>query len=119
MVARRHFLLLFDLSFTSPAAVARAREAALETVEKRLDPSDLVGVATFRLQEGVRLLLGFSPDRSQVRIALDALEKKGDLALRPDPLRLYLGRSTEGFGAGAAAGRARRRAKRPTPPGST
>lgn len=91
VVARRHFLLLFDLSFTSPAAVARAREAALRTVEKQLDPSDLVGVATFRLQEGVRLLLGFSPDRGQVRVVLDALEKKRSIALRPDPLNLYLG----------------------------
>lgn len=91
VVARRHFLLLFDLSFTSPAALARAREAALETVERRLDPSDLVGVATFRLQEGVRLLLGFSPDRSQVRVTLDALEKRPELSLRPDPLQIYLG----------------------------
>lgn len=91
VVARRHFLLLFDLSFTSPAAVARAREAALRTVESQLDPSDLVGVATFRLQEGVRLLLGFSPDRSQVRVTLDALERKTSIALRPDPLNLYLG----------------------------
>jgi len=91
VVARRHFLLLFDLSFTSPAAVARAREAALETVEQKLDPSDLVGVATFRLQEGVRLLLGFSPDRAQVRVTLDALEERSDLTLRPDPLRLYIG----------------------------
>jgi VWFA-related protein len=92
VVARRHFLLLFDLSFTSPAALARAREAALETVERQLDPSDLVGVATFRLQEGVRLLLGFSPDRSQVRVTLDALERRPDLDLRPDPLQIYLGR---------------------------
>lgn len=99
VVARRHFLLLFDLSFTSPEAVARARVAALETVEKRLDPSDLVGVATFRLQEGVRLLLGFSPDRGQVRVALDALAKKGELALRPDPLQLYLGRAVDGVAA--------------------
>ena len=94
VVARRHFLLVFDLSFTSPAALARAREAALETVERRLDPSDLVGVATFRLQEGVRLLLGFSPDRSQVRVTLDALEKKPELSLRPDPLQIYLGQAS-------------------------
>lgn len=91
VAARRHFLLLFDLSFTSPGAVARAREAALQAVEHQLEPSDLVGVATFRLKEGVRLLLGFSPDRSQVRVTLDALEQVKSLDLRPDPLRLYLG----------------------------
>lgn len=102
VVARRHFLLLFDLSFTSPAAVARAREAALRTVETQLDPSDLVGVATFRLQEGVRLLLGFSPDRRQVRVTLDALEKKTSIPLRPDPLNLYLGQPVLAGGVQAA-----------------
>ena len=103
VVARRHFLLLFDLSFTSPEAVERAREAALRAVEEQLDPSDLVGVATFRLEEGVRLLLGFSPDRSQVRVALDGLEKRVALDLRPDPLHLYLGQAAASTPADAGA----------------
>lgn len=101
VAARRHFLLLFDLSFTSPGALARAREAALQAVETQLDPSDLVGVATFRLKEGVRLLLGFSPDRGQVRVTLDALEQVRPLELRPDPLRLYLGQPATAAAGGA------------------
>ncbi|MEM8931560.1 MAG: hypothetical protein AAGE94_10310, partial [Acidobacteriota bacterium] len=42
VVARRHFLLLFDLSFSSPRGINRSREAALELVREGLHPADLV-----------------------------------------------------------------------------
>src|SRR5262245_55996354 len=44
--ARRHFLMLFDLSFSEPSALARARDAAKDVV-KTLHPTDLVPVATY------------------------------------------------------------------------
>jgi VWFA-related protein len=91
VAARRHYLLLFDLSFNSPAGLARAQRSALDLVERRLHPTDLVAVATFGLQEGVRLVLGFSPDRSQVRLTLASLAQQREIRWRPDPLQLYLG----------------------------
>ncbi len=48
--ARRHFLLLFDLTFSSPTAVLRARLAAREFLLNALHPTDLAAVATFSLE---------------------------------------------------------------------
>src|SRR4051812_16390132 len=84
--ARRQFLLLFDLSFSSINGLVRSRRAAIEFVA-RLAPSDLAGVATFSANHGVRLLVAFTPDRFQVRRAIETL---GVLQLdrRADPLGL-------------------------------
>src|SRR5262249_43050870 len=45
--ARRHFLLLFDLSFSEPKSILKARQAAKALVENSLHPTDLVAVATY------------------------------------------------------------------------
>src|SRR5687768_16177301 len=42
--SRRQFLFLFDLSFSSPAGIVRARKAALRVADNGLVPSDLAGV---------------------------------------------------------------------------
>ena len=42
--ARRHFLLLFDLSFSNPIAILKARLAAREFLLNSLKPSDLAAV---------------------------------------------------------------------------
>lgn len=90
--ARRHFLLLFDLSFSDPKAVVGARRAARDLVLSGLHPADLVGVATYSAAQGAQLVLGFTSDRRQVDSALDSLGL-GTQAAR-DPLRLTLaGRS--------------------------
>jgi VWFA-related protein len=88
--ARRHFLLLFDFSFSSPQSVARGREAARNLV-LGLHSADLVAVATYHASRGPQLVLGFTSDRRQVDTALEGLSaeaEKGD-----DPLRLVLKRS--------------------------
>src|SRR5437870_5388517 len=84
--ARRQFLLLFDLSFSSVNGLVRSRRAALEFID-RLAPSDLASVATFSANHGVRLLLAFTPDRAQLRRSVETL---GVLQLdrRADPLGL-------------------------------
>lgn len=87
--ARRHFLLLFDLSFSSPSSVLRAREAAREVVINSLHPTDLVGVATHSVETGPRLVLTFTPDRAQLARAIDTLGVPR-LVRQSDPLSFLL-----------------------------
>lgn len=85
--ARRQFLLLFDLSFSSPGGLLRAREAATDFVRDDVGPHDLAAVATTSVQNGVKLLVAFTSDRTQLAKAIDTL---GVLHLdrTPDPLGL-------------------------------
>ena len=85
---RRHFLLLFDLSFSTPTSVLKARQAAREFVLEALHPSDLVAVATFSLEQGPRLVMTFTPDRSQLASAIDTLGLRPLMegGFRRDPL---------------------------------
>ena len=87
--ARRHFLLLFDLAFSGPNSVLKARRAAAGLLSQ-LHPTDLVAVATYSASRGPQLVLGFTSDRRQLDSALAALGLP-DLMVRPvDPLRLVL-----------------------------
>ncbi len=85
--ARRHFLLLFDLSFSSPNLIVRAREAARKFVLENAHPTDLIAVAMHSVESGARMLVTFTPDRAQVARAIDTLgaPRLTDLARR-DPL---------------------------------
>ena len=84
--ARRHWLLVFDLSYASPSGLIRAREGAHALVEKDMGPSDLAGVATISTEKGWNLVENFTSDKLQLRHAIDTLGlgKKGAL----DPLSL-------------------------------
>jgi len=90
---RRHFMLLFDTSFSNPTAVLRARLAARDFVLHSLRPTDLVAVATYSLVSGPRLVLTFTPDRAQLAhaigtLGLDKSEKVG--SADADPLRFVI-----------------------------
>lgn len=89
--ARRHILLLFDLTFSDASAIVRAREAALEFVLSSLHPSDLVAVATHSVDMGPRLIVTFTPDRAQLARAIDTLgaPRLLDLTAR-DPLSFVI-----------------------------
>ncbi len=89
--ARRHFLLLFDLSFSSPPAVLKARDAARQFVSDNLHPTDLAAVAIHEAEWGPRLVVTFTPDRVQLARAIDTLGAQRLLASRSsDPLRFVI-----------------------------
>jgi VWFA-related protein len=89
VAARRHFLMLFDLSFSEPKSIVKAREAAANVVDG-LHPTDLVAVATYSSLSGPQLVLGFTPDRRQIAKALATLGLPKLIDRSPDPLRLVL-----------------------------
>ncbi len=99
--ARRHFLLLFDLSFAKPKAVVAARRAAKEFV-LGLPPNDFASVATFSVEKGVRLLVTFSGDRVQLAQAIDTLGLTDVNSLGDDPLA-FVYEVMRLYGAGSAA----------------
>ncbi len=84
--ARRRFVLLFDLSFTSPASVTKARQSA-KTLLAGLHASDLVAVASYSASRGPELVLGFTADHHQ---AEEALARIGNPEVAADPLHLTL-----------------------------
>ena len=67
---RRHFLLLFDLSFSKPFQIVHAREAAARFIGSAMAPDDLAAVATSSVDRGARLLLTFTSDRHQLIAAI-------------------------------------------------
>jgi len=95
VAARRHFLILFDYTFSTPGALEKAREAAFGFVAKDLHPTDLVAVGTFSTRDGIRIPLAFTPDRTQVQLAIQALGQERVLGIRPDPLRIYIGNKSQ------------------------
>ncbi|HEX3553366.1 MAG TPA: VWA domain-containing protein [Thermoanaerobaculia bacterium] len=90
VAGRRQLLLLFDLVFSDPQSVVKARDAARELVTRGLRPDDLVGVATYSAARGPQLILAPTPDRRQVESALSSLGA-GRPVRADDPLRLVLG----------------------------
>ena len=86
--ARRHFLLLFDLMFSTPDSVGRAQEAAADLVLRELHPTDLAAVALYDTRP--RLVLGFTSDRSQLRQAIATLGKIETGRAVRDPLGLVI-----------------------------
>ncbi len=89
VAARRHFLLLFDLFFTTPDSVGRAQQAAADLVLQELHPTDLVALALYDTRP--RLVLGFTSDRSQIRQAIRSLGKIETGESIRDPLGLVIG----------------------------
>lgn len=86
---RRHFLMLFDLYFSEPKSVLKARTAAADVVDS-LHPTDMVAVATYTASKGPQIVLGFTSDRRQIGAALNSLGVPQMLDRNPDPLRLVL-----------------------------
>ncbi|HEX9406883.1 MAG TPA: VWA domain-containing protein, partial [Thermoanaerobaculia bacterium] len=82
--ARRQFMLLFDLGYATPNALARAQEAARKFVSDSVQPRDLVAVGTIEPDRGFRLLTAFTTDRALIASAIgDPKAFKGT-----DPLQI-------------------------------
>lgn len=71
--ARRRFVLLFDLGYSKPTAMTKARTAAKKLLHGSFHPTDLVAVAAYLPSSGPQLLLGFTTDRGLVEKAIDHL----------------------------------------------
>ena len=94
---RRHLLLVFDLTFSSPGAILRARQAARRFVLRDLHPTDLAAVMSFSEQAGPQLLVTFTSDRAQLARAIDNLGRQDLLKGRPgDPLRFVVDNPSTG-----------------------
>ncbi len=89
IAGRRHFLLLFDLMNSEPAALASSRQAVLKMVGA-LQPSDLVAVATYSRSHAARIVLGFTSDRRQVEAAIARLDSPQLYDRSLDPLSLVV-----------------------------
>jgi VWFA-related protein len=88
--ARRRFLILFDFSFSQPRSIVAARRAAKELVLSGMGDRDLAAVATYSVEQGVRVVVTFTPDREQLVHAVDTLGLEAPRE-RSDPLAfLYL-----------------------------
>src|SRR5262245_10086512 len=84
--ARRHFLILFDLSYAPPNAILAARRAAREFVLGGMGDRDLAAIATYSVEAGVRLLVAFSSDRVQLARAIETLGISRVMEPSTDPL---------------------------------
>ncbi len=84
--ARRRFLILFDMSYSRPRELVAAQRAAKEFVLSGMGDEDLAGVASFSVEQGVRILVTFSNDRAQLARAVDRVGLADPTSIGSDPL---------------------------------
>jgi VWFA-related protein len=88
--ARRNFLLLFDLTFGSPHGIVNARRAARDFVVTRMKDTDLAAVATVSVESGMKLVVTFTSDRTQLASAIDTLGFATLAERTSDPLSMVI-----------------------------
>src|SRR5436305_2593035 len=68
--ARRSFLLLFDLSFSSPLGRQKAEEAARNFIARGMQRRDLAAIATVDINHGFRMVTAFTTDKTLLTAAI-------------------------------------------------
>ncbi|HXG59442.1 MAG TPA: VWA domain-containing protein [Thermoanaerobaculia bacterium] len=118
---RRSFLLLFDLSFSSPIAIKRAQNAARDFVKRMVHRHDLLAIATVDVDLGFRLVTSFTTDRALISAAIDdpkkfrgmdPLQIAGNLPVAPPPAVAFAGTGERASAAVEAAADVMRNAGR-------
>ncbi|PYQ29457.1 MAG: hypothetical protein DMF56_10845 [Acidobacteria bacterium] len=111
-VARRSFLLVFDLTNSVPGTIVRARDAARQFIAKDVRDGDLVAVSSFSVERGFRLITAFTSDRDLLINAVDSLSN-AKYFRTADPLLLAQGPTSDSdisraaaAGSGGASGHA-------------
>jgi VWFA-related protein len=82
--ARRSFFLLFDVEYSQPKSIARARVAARKFIAANVLPHDLVAVGFIDQKTGFQVVTAFTTDRNLV----DAAIASPNLTVGIDPLQL-------------------------------
>jgi VWFA-related protein len=82
---RRLYVLLFDLVYSTPKAIARARVAA-DSYMNNAGPADAFAVGKYTVNHGIELFVPFTRDRQAVRNAIQRMSEGG----KDDPLHLAL-----------------------------
>jgi len=104
--ARRHWIMVFDLSYTSLNGLLRAREGAGNFARTGMQGNDLAAVATFSVDTGWKLVVNFTADRGQLSQGIATLGLPG-LGVRTvsDPLAFAVAPLGEPGTAGSSGGR--------------
>lgn len=68
--ARRNFILLFDLSFSSPVGRSKAQQAARNFIARGMGRRDLAAVATVDVDRGFRMVTSLTTDRNLLGAAI-------------------------------------------------
>lgn len=99
--SRRNFLLLFDLSFSSPNSIGKAQTAARSFIARSVGSRDLVAIGSLDVERGFRFLTAFTTDRELLVAAIaDPLTFQTS-----DPLQIASGSPMREIGAdGSSAG---------------
>jgi VWFA-related protein len=64
--SRRNFLLLFDLSYSTPTTLARAQTAARSFIARSIGGRDLVSIGVVDVDRGFRFVTAFTTDREML-----------------------------------------------------
>ncbi|MBI2840716.1 MAG: VWA domain-containing protein [Acidobacteria bacterium] len=72
-VTRRNFILLYDVTFNTPAALVRGQEAGYKFVDTMLPADDRAAVYAFSTLKGVFMVCNFTSDKNLLRSAINSL----------------------------------------------
>lgn len=72
-ITRRNFILFFDVTFNTPAALSRAKQAAVKFVESKMPDGDQAAVFAFSALKGVFMVSNFTSDRRLLLAAVHSI----------------------------------------------